>query len=128
MAILAQIWKFVPFGTRSREMSAPFDELIRLMTTDAMANRVAVNRNALYIYNEMLDVGAHGDATKAGGLAYKLVAALATESGRAVPNSPEKFVDFLKDELKGFDTAEAKERAEGARLAAIKDLLSGRDK
>lgn len=128
MALLDRIRKFIPFKTRGAGVVDPWRELFQLLTTEAMANRVALNRNALYLYNEMLDVGAHGDAGKAGGLTYKVVAALAAESGKAVPNTPQKFVEFLKDELKGFDSPEAKERAEGARLAAIKDLLSGRDK
>jgi hypothetical protein len=57
-----------------------------------------------------------GDAKKAGGLAYKLVAALAAESGKTMPDTAEKMLNFVKAEIKGFDTPEAEERAAGAGL------------
>jgi hypothetical protein len=127
---LGWLRSFIRFKTQSDKNA--LGEFVRLLTTEAMANRVALNGSALHIYNEMLDVDRHGDSEKAGekagGFAYKLIATLAAESGKKVPKTPKEIVHFPKLELKGFDTPEATELAAGARLAAIKDLLSGREK
>jgi hypothetical protein len=98
------------------------------MMSEAMANRASLSRSTLYIYNEMIEIAARDGFKEAGGLAYKVVAALAAESGKPLPQTLEKILQVLREELKGFDTPEAKERADRARLDAVKDLLSGQDK
>jgi hypothetical protein len=113
--------RFIPSKIQREEKD--LGDFFELLMTEAMANRASVNRDTLFIYNKMLAVGAEGDAKNAGQLAYKLVAALAAESGMPAPKTPKKILTFVRNELRGFDTPEAKERAEGARLAAIKDLL-----
>ena len=122
---LALIRRLILSKTRSDEEC--LGDFFELLTTEAMGNRAAVSRGTLHLYNHLMAVGAEGNAKEAGGLAYRLVAALAAESGKAAPETPEKILEFIKNELRGFDTPEAKERAAGARLAAIKDILGSKE-
>ncbi len=62
-----------------------------------------------------------------GRLYYELMAAFAREAGKPAPRTMEEAVQFLKNELKGFDTPEAKERRDQAVLNQTLELL-GRGK
>jgi hypothetical protein len=51
------------------------------------------------------------------------IATFAREAGKAAPDNPKAAVEFVKNELKGFETPEATERRERATLNELFKLL-----
>ena len=87
-----------------------------------------MNPETLSLYHRMF--AAHSEATDAaegmrlfGELSYELVAAFAREAGKPAPDNLKTAAEFLKNELKGFDTPEATERRERATLNELFKLL-----
>ncbi len=69
-----------------------------------------------------IDLGPEG-IEEVVGLSMQLVNMLADEKGVEHPQSLEDAVTFLSNELKGFDSKEAEERREQARLDEILRIL-----
>lgn len=59
-------------------------------------------------------------------LSYELVAAFAREAGKPAPKTIRQAAQFLKEELKGFDTPEANERRERAVANELLALLGAK--
>jgi hypothetical protein len=83
------------------------DALFRLATSDAMQNRAALDPETTRIYSEMVKRGAEGEGYVAGQLIAELIYTLAKQAGKHAPDSLETMLQFLKDELRSFDTPQA---------------------
>jgi hypothetical protein len=62
-------------------------------------------------------------ARLSGQLFYELIATFAHEAGKAAPDNLKAAVEFVKNELRGFETPEATERRERATLNELFKLL-----
>jgi hypothetical protein len=110
--------------------SKAWNELIRLVTSDAMRNRVALSPETLRLHVRMVAAPFKtSDVTEgygeAGYLLAELLTLLAAQVGRPAPNTPQSALKFLKGQLRGFDTPEAVERREGAWLEEVARILKG---
>ncbi len=92
-------------------------DLAKLSASEAMFNRAALNPATLRIHSRMVREGANRSkdgGLVAGCLTTVLVKEFAQEAGKPTPDTLQAAADFLRSELKGYDTAEARERRERA--------------
>jgi hypothetical protein len=117
------------FKPRWRYRAAPevWDEIMSLLTSDAMRNRVSLYPETLRLHVRAMATGAEGEGHDAGALLGALVVALAKQSGKPTPETPAAILQFFKSELQGFDTPEADERAARAELDEMYRIMKGGD-
>jgi hypothetical protein len=118
------------FSRRKQSKQPLVLELAKLSTSEAMFNRAALNPATLRIYCRMVKEGGGDLPTKQGisvfgALNAVIVKQFAQEAGKPVPDSPQAAADFLRSELKGFDTEAARERRESAVAAELMRNLKG---
>jgi hypothetical protein len=122
-------WRSLFSRPRQNESEA-FDALGKLLMSDALYNRAALNPETLRLYHRMFPepseaVDDEEIARLFGQRSFELVSALAQQVGKPVPDSAHTALVFLNKELRGFDTAEATQHREGAVLNALIGLLKG---
>jgi hypothetical protein len=105
-----------------------FDDLLKIILSDALYNRAAMNPETLSLYHRMMAApsevsGSEEGARLSGQLFYELTAAFAREAGKTAPDNLKDAVQFANSELKGFETLEAMERREHATLSEISKLF-----
>ncbi|GEM_PF-3491435 len=75
------------------------------------------------VFDETKDKDSPNGARELGWLSAQLVEALARQAGEPTPRILKTNVSFLNEELKGFDTVEARERREQALIETLRDLM-----
>jgi hypothetical protein len=105
-----------------------FEDLAKIIVSDALYNRAVMSPETLSIYHRMIAAPREAANRKEGArlcgqLFYELIATFAREAGKAAPDNPKAVVEFVKNELKGFETPEATERRERATLNELFKLL-----
>jgi hypothetical protein len=119
----------------SRRTRNEFDDtLAEFLTGDALYNRAALYPETLSLYHAMFSVFSEPRETQEaqdeqmrlfGQRSFHLISALARQSGKPAPDTKETMIVFLKDDLRGFDTAEATELRERMLLNKMRGLLKG---
>jgi hypothetical protein len=110
--------------------SKAWQELIPLVTSDAMRNRVALSPETLQLHVRMVAAPFKTSdvvegAGEAGYLLGELLTRLAEQVGKPAPDTAQGALAFLKDQLRGFNTPEAAERRERAWLGEVARILKG---
>lgn len=104
---------------KAQDDSETMDMVIKLSTSEALFNRAAIDRETLNIYQRMIaapsEIKDQAEAMRESGRLFaQLVSALARQVGKPTPGTTQATLSFLTEELKGFDTVEARERREQA--------------
>ena len=115
-----------------RRAQSDFDDTFaKFLTGDALYNLAALDPETLSLYHAMFPEPRQTQEAQDeqmrlfGQRSFQLMSALARQSGKPAPDSIEATIVFLKDELRGFDTAEATELRAGLVLNELKRILKG---
>jgi hypothetical protein len=95
---------------RKQGESQALDALFKLTVSDAMQNLIARHPEMMDMYSEYLKNGTEGEPYRAGQLMVQLIYRLAEQAGKSLPDSTEAMLEFLKNELRPFDTPQSTDR------------------